>query len=56
MERERTDEGQAARQEQAPGFRALCLGTKTFGTEWGWGAEKAESRKIFDVFVKEWLP
>ncbi|MCK4656363.1 MAG: aldo/keto reductase, partial [candidate division Zixibacteria bacterium] len=29
----------------------LCLGTMTFGEEWGWGASKDESRKIFDAFV-----
>lgn len=29
----------------------LCLGTMSFGAEWGWGAEKAESRKIFDVYA-----
>lgn len=30
----------------------FCLGTMTFGTEWGWGADKEESRKIFDLFVE----
>ncbi len=30
----------------------LCLGTMTFGEEWGWGASKAESRKIFDAFTE----
>ncbi|RMH98745.1 MAG: aldo/keto reductase [Calditrichaeota bacterium] len=30
----------------------ICLGTMTFGEEWGWGADKTESRKIFDVFVE----
>ncbi len=29
----------------------LCLGTMTFGSEWGWGATKEESRKIFDAFA-----
>jgi aryl-alcohol dehydrogenase-like predicted oxidoreductase len=29
----------------------LCLGTMTFGTDWGWGADKAESQKIFEAFV-----
>ena len=29
----------------------LCLGTMTFGEEWGWGASKEESRKIFDAFA-----
>lgn len=30
----------------------LCLGTMTFGEEWGWGASKSESRKMFDMFVE----
>jgi aryl-alcohol dehydrogenase-like predicted oxidoreductase len=25
----------------------------TFGNDWGWGAEKDESKKMFDLFVKE---
>jgi aryl-alcohol dehydrogenase-like predicted oxidoreductase len=29
----------------------LCLGTMTFGTEWGWGADKAESQAIFDAYA-----
>lgn len=29
----------------------LCLGTMTFGEDWGWGASKEECRKIFDAFV-----
>jgi aryl-alcohol dehydrogenase-like predicted oxidoreductase len=29
----------------------LCLGTMTFGTEWGWGSDKEESKKVFDVFT-----
>lgn len=29
----------------------LCLGTMTFGLEWGWGADKDESRKIFDTYA-----
>jgi aryl-alcohol dehydrogenase-like predicted oxidoreductase len=29
----------------------LCLGTMTFGEEWGWGASKEESRRIFDAYV-----
>jgi len=29
----------------------LCLGTMTFGEEWGWGASKAESRRMFDAFI-----
>jgi aryl-alcohol dehydrogenase-like predicted oxidoreductase len=28
----------------------LALGTMTFGEEWGWGASKEESKKIFDAF------
>jgi aryl-alcohol dehydrogenase-like predicted oxidoreductase len=30
----------------------LALGTMTFGEDWGWGASKEESRKIFDRFVE----
>jgi aryl-alcohol dehydrogenase-like predicted oxidoreductase len=30
----------------------LCLGTMTFGDDWGWGAPKDESRKIFDAFAE----
>jgi aryl-alcohol dehydrogenase-like predicted oxidoreductase len=29
----------------------LCLGTMGFGTENGWGADKATSREIFDAYV-----
>jgi len=29
----------------------LCLGTMTFGETWGWGASKAESKKMFDFFA-----
>lgn len=29
----------------------FCLGTMTFGEEWGWGASKEESRKMFDAYV-----
>jgi aryl-alcohol dehydrogenase-like predicted oxidoreductase len=29
----------------------LCLGTMTFGTDWGFGADLAESRKILDLFA-----
>jgi aryl-alcohol dehydrogenase-like predicted oxidoreductase len=28
----------------------LCLGTMTFGTDWGWGADEATCRAIFDEF------
>ena len=30
----------------------LALGTMTFGEEWGWGATKAESHKIFDAYAE----
>ncbi len=30
----------------------LCLGTMTFGEDWGWGAAEAESRQIFDAFAE----
>jgi aryl-alcohol dehydrogenase-like predicted oxidoreductase len=29
----------------------LCLGTMTFGDDWGWGADRAESRRIFDAYA-----
>src|SRR4051794_23046567 len=29
----------------------LCLGTMTFGDDWGWGADRAESRRVFDAFA-----
>jgi aryl-alcohol dehydrogenase-like predicted oxidoreductase len=29
----------------------LCLGTMTFGEDWGWGADKAVSRRIFEVYA-----
>jgi aryl-alcohol dehydrogenase-like predicted oxidoreductase len=29
----------------------LALGTMTFGTDWGWGADRDESRRIFDAYV-----
>jgi len=28
----------------------LCLGTMTFGEDWGWGAAKDEARKIYDAY------
>ncbi|MBF2029859.1 MAG: aldo/keto reductase [Oscillatoriales cyanobacterium C42_A2020_001] len=28
----------------------LCLGTMTFGEDWGWGGSYDESRKMFDAF------
>jgi aryl-alcohol dehydrogenase-like predicted oxidoreductase len=30
----------------------LCLGTMTFGEEWGWGSSKDESRKVLDAFLE----
>ena len=30
----------------------LCLGTMTFGEDWGWGASRDESEKVFDAFVE----
>lgn len=37
----------------ASGLRVseLCLGTMTFGTDWGWGADEAASQAIFERFV-----
>lgn len=29
----------------------LALGTMTFGTDWGWGSDKDEARRIFDAYV-----
>jgi aryl-alcohol dehydrogenase-like predicted oxidoreductase len=31
---------------------ALCLGTMTFGEEWGWGADKTTSASIFSRFAE----
>jgi aryl-alcohol dehydrogenase-like predicted oxidoreductase len=30
----------------------LALGAATFGTEWGWGAEQDDARKLFDSYVE----
>jgi aryl-alcohol dehydrogenase-like predicted oxidoreductase len=30
----------------------LCLGTMTFGTEWGWGADYEASKQVFDAYVQ----
>lgn len=30
----------------------LCLGTMTFGEDWGWGASKEESSRIFEAFAE----
>jgi aryl-alcohol dehydrogenase-like predicted oxidoreductase len=29
----------------------LSLGTMTFGTEWGWGADESESGRVLDAFI-----
>src|SRR3954465_730814 len=29
----------------------LSLGTMTFGTDWGWGSDAQEARRIFDTYV-----
>ncbi|MBL7826326.1 MAG: aldo/keto reductase [Saprospiraceae bacterium] len=31
----------------------LCLGTMSFGTEWGWGADRNESKRIFDAYAEK---
>lgn len=31
----------------------ICLGTMTFGEEWGWGASKEESQRIFNAYVEK---
>ena len=30
----------------------LCLGTMTFGTEWGWGSEEGPAREIFERYLE----
>jgi aryl-alcohol dehydrogenase-like predicted oxidoreductase len=30
----------------------LCLGTMTFGTEWGWGSEEPVARAVFDNYIE----
>lgn len=30
----------------------LALGAATFGTDWGWGAEQDEARKLFDLYIE----
>ena len=29
----------------------LALGTMTFGTTWGWGADERASRRMFDAYL-----
>jgi len=30
----------------------LCMGTMTFGEDWGWGADKATSQQLFDRYAE----
>ena len=30
----------------------VCLGTMTFGEDWGWGSPKEESRKVYNAFLE----
>ncbi|MBF2006980.1 aldo/keto reductase [Chlorogloeopsis fritschii PCC 9212] len=30
----------------------FCLGTMSFGTDWGWGADRAESYRMFSLYVE----
>ena len=30
----------------------LCLGTMTFGLEWGWGSTKEQSQQVFDTYCE----
>ena len=30
----------------------IALGTMTFGDDWGWGADEAESRRMFDAYAE----
>ena len=30
----------------------LSLGVMTFGTEWGWGANKSDAQRIFDIYTE----
>jgi aryl-alcohol dehydrogenase-like predicted oxidoreductase len=30
----------------------FALGTMTFGTDWGWGSDKEESKRVFDAYVE----
>lgn len=29
----------------------LCLGTMTFGLEWGWGSDREQSQQVFDTYA-----
>jgi len=30
----------------------LCLGTMTFGNEWGWGSEEEKAREVLDRYIE----
>ncbi|MCL4305586.1 aldo/keto reductase [bacterium] len=30
----------------------LCFGAMTFGTDWGWGADKDDSRRMFELYTE----
>jgi aryl-alcohol dehydrogenase-like predicted oxidoreductase len=30
----------------------ICLGTMTFGEDWGWGASRDDARKLYEIFRK----
>ncbi|MEO0854044.1 MAG: aldo/keto reductase, partial [Cyanobacteria bacterium J06648_11] len=30
----------------------LALGTMTFGDDWGWGADAANARQLFDTYLE----
>src|SRR5271166_3851862 len=30
----------------------ICLGTMTFGEDWGWGSSQEESRRVYDAFLE----
>ena len=38
--------------ESGPAGLGVCLGTMTFGEDWGWGSSKDESRQILDAFFE----
>ena len=33
----------------------VCLGTMTFGEDWGWGSSQEESRQVYNAYL-EGLP
>ncbi|QQQ00320.1 aldo/keto reductase [Lysobacter enzymogenes] len=30
----------------------ICLGTMTFGDDWGWGSDENEARRVFDAYLE----